>query len=244
MFAPATLSEYLGLPLDFGERVDLGGATSAGMVWRAAAAVELGICDAVLCVVPGSMILPRSARAGAAATPPGTAPRAASTARPRRSSRSPTATSGRTRRTRRSRSATPRSSATTRGPPPRSPSTSAPTPCAHPGAVFHGKPITVEDVLASPMIADPIHMLEIVMRVQGGAAVLVANADLARRSRNRPVLDHRLRRARRLQDPDVRRGPGAHPDRPAPRTGRSRWPGSSGPTSTWPRSTTATRSPC
>ena len=40
MFAPATLSEYLGLPLDFGDRVDLGGATAAGMVWRAAAAVE------------------------------------------------------------------------------------------------------------------------------------------------------------------------------------------------------------
>ena len=54
MFAPATLCEYLGLALDFGERVDLGGATSAGMVWRAAAAVELGICDAVLAVVPGS----------------------------------------------------------------------------------------------------------------------------------------------------------------------------------------------
>ena len=29
MFAPATLAEYLGLPVNFGERVDLGGATSA-----------------------------------------------------------------------------------------------------------------------------------------------------------------------------------------------------------------------
>src|SRR6185312_1985103 len=36
MFVPATLAEYLGLPLDYGERVDLGGATSAGMIWRAA----------------------------------------------------------------------------------------------------------------------------------------------------------------------------------------------------------------
>ena len=53
MFAPATLSEYLGLPVDFGERVDLGGATSAGMVWRAAVAVELGLCDAVLAVLTG-----------------------------------------------------------------------------------------------------------------------------------------------------------------------------------------------
>ena len=54
MFVPATLSEYLGLPIDFGERVDLGGATSAAMVWRAAVAVELGLCDAVLAVLPGS----------------------------------------------------------------------------------------------------------------------------------------------------------------------------------------------
>src|SRR5581483_11931933 len=59
MFAPASLCEYLGLPLDFGERVDLGGATAAGMVWRAAVAVELGICDAVLAVVPGSSALPQ-----------------------------------------------------------------------------------------------------------------------------------------------------------------------------------------
>jgi acetyl-CoA acetyltransferase len=51
-FTPATLAEYLGIPINFGEVVDLGGATSAGMVWRAAAAVELGICDAVLAVVP------------------------------------------------------------------------------------------------------------------------------------------------------------------------------------------------
>src|ERR1700747_2356597 len=48
MFAPATLCEYLGLALDFGERVDLCGGTSAGMVWRAAAAVELGGWDAVV----------------------------------------------------------------------------------------------------------------------------------------------------------------------------------------------------
>ena len=59
--------------------------------------------------------------------------------------------------------------------------------CAHPGAVFHGKPLTVDEVLASPMIADPIHMLETVMRVQGGAGVLIANADIRRRARHRPV---------------------------------------------------------
>ena len=60
MFAPATLSEYLGIPVNYGEVVDLGGATSAGMIWRAAAAIELGLCDAVLAVVPGSYHLPVS----------------------------------------------------------------------------------------------------------------------------------------------------------------------------------------
>src|SRR4051812_49609200 len=54
MFAPATLSEYLGLPLDFGDRVDLGGATAAGMVWRAAAAGGLRLCGAGLAVVARS----------------------------------------------------------------------------------------------------------------------------------------------------------------------------------------------
>ena len=40
---------------------------SAGMVWRAAAAVELGICDAVLAVVPGSAALPHVSTPAAAA---------------------------------------------------------------------------------------------------------------------------------------------------------------------------------
>ncbi len=186
MFAPATLSEYLGLPLDYGERVDLGGATSAGMVWRAAAAVELGICDAVLCVVPGSLMLPRSTRRtpvdpgwyGASSNKYGS---------PQAEFEIPYGNVGQN---------GPYAQIAQRyaaefGYDPRATAKIAvdqrTNACAHPGAVFHGKPITVEDVLGSPMIADPIHMLEVVMRVQGGAAVLVANADLAARSRNRPV---------------------------------------------------------
>ena len=49
MFAPATLAEYLGIHVNFAEIVDLGGATPVGMIWRAAAAIELGICQAVIC---------------------------------------------------------------------------------------------------------------------------------------------------------------------------------------------------
>ena len=39
----------------FAELVDLGGASAAAMVWRAAAAIELGICDAVLCALPAPL---------------------------------------------------------------------------------------------------------------------------------------------------------------------------------------------
>src|SRR5579872_7390483 len=51
MFVPAMVGEYLGLKLNFGEVVDLGGACAVGMAWRAAAAIEMGLCNAVLCVI-------------------------------------------------------------------------------------------------------------------------------------------------------------------------------------------------
>ena len=186
MFAPATLCEYLGLPLDFGERVDLGGATSAGMVWRAAAAVELGVCDAALAVVPGSASVPHSEKR----PPPAPNWYGASSntyGSPQAEFEIPYGNVGQN---------APYAQIAQRyaaefGYDPAAVAKIAvdqrTNACAHPGAVFHGTPITVDDVLASPMIADPIHMLETVMRVHGGAGVLIANADIARRSRNRPV---------------------------------------------------------
>ncbi len=186
MFAPATLCEYLGLALDFGERVDLGGATSAGMIWRAAAAIELGICDAVLAVVPGSASVPQSAQH------PATAPNwygASSNnyGSPQAEFEIPYGNLGQN---------APYAQIAQRyaaefGYDPAAVAKIAvdqrTNACAHPGSVFHGTPITVDDVLGSPMIADPIHMLETVMRVHGGVGVLLANADIARRSRHRPV---------------------------------------------------------
>lgn len=186
MFVPATLSEYLGLPLDFGERVDLGGATAAGMVWRAAVAVELGLCDAVLAVVPGSSTLPRSERR----TPHDPGWYGASSNRfgsPQAEFEIPYGNVGQNA----PYAQIARRYAAEFGYDPRALAKIAvdqrTNACAHPGAAFHGKPITVDDVLDSPMVADPLHLLEVVMRVQGGAGVLVANADLAKRSRHRPV---------------------------------------------------------
>ena len=188
MFAPATLSEYLGLPLDFGERVDLGGATAAGMVWRAAAAIELGVCEAVLCVVPGSLVLPRSERRTAApGSPLWYGASSGKYGSPQAEFEIPYGNVGQN---------APYAQIANRyaaefGYDPRATAKIAvdqrTNACSHPDAVFHGKPMSVDDVLASPMIADPIRMLEVVMRVQGGAAVLLTNADLASKARNRPV---------------------------------------------------------
>jgi len=112
-------------------------------------------------------------------------------------------------------------------------------PARHTDAVFHGQPITVQDVLDSPMIADPLHKLEIVMPCQGGAGVVIANADVARRRRHTVPSGSR---ASASASPSRRR--------PTPRTccarrsarrpsAPSRWPASEGTPSTWLPSTTA-----
>src|SRR5581483_790094 len=59
--------------------------------------------------------------------------------------------------------------------------------CANPDAFFHGKPITVEDVLNSPLIVSPLHLLEIVMPAAGAAAVVVTAADRACSGPHDPV---------------------------------------------------------
>ena len=188
IFAPATIAEYLGMKVNFAEMVDLGGASAAAMVWRAAAAVELGLCNAVLCVLPGTPLTPVSEK-----KPPqvndslhfgGSSNRYGS---PQAEFEIPYGTLGQN------------------GPYARVATLYGATygyderamakiavdqrvnANHHPGAIFHDVPITVDDVINSPVIVSPLHMLEIVMPVMGGAGVLVTSAELARRSRNRPV---------------------------------------------------------
>jgi acetyl-CoA acetyltransferase len=186
MFAPATLCEYLGLALDFGERVDLGGATSAGMIWRAAAAVELGICDAVLAVVPGSAAVPQSERRPA----PGPNWYGASSnnyGSPQAEFEIPYGNLGQNapyaQIARRYAAEYGYDEAVTA----KIAVDQRVSACATPDAVFHDRPLTVADVLASPVVAEPLHLLEMVMSCHGGAGVLIANRDLAARSRHRPV---------------------------------------------------------
>ena len=215
MFAPATLCEYLGLPLDFGERVDLGGASAAGMVWRAAAAVELGVCDAVLAVVPGSAAMPPSQR-HPPATPNWYGASSNNFGSPQAEFEIPYGNVGQN---------APYAQIAQRYAAEYGYDAAAvakiavdqrANACAHPGAVFHGSPITVDDVLSSPMIADPIHMLETVMRVHGGAT---SPAVVAIAPRGSPVSASTSPSRPRPMPRTccVRRSP-------APPTGHSRWP--------------------
>lgn len=189
MFVPAMIGEYLGVRLDFAEVVDLGGASSVGAVWRAAAAIELGLCSCVLCVIPARMAptsthddhmveVMKAARFGGHSTRYG-APEAeldlpyghmAQNTGYAMIAQRYAAVHGY------DAAALARIAVHQRY-----------NACHNPDAMFYGQPITVDDVLASRMVAEPLRMLEIVMPVAGGAAVIVARADVAARCRHRPV---------------------------------------------------------
>ena len=57
----------------------------------------------------------------------------------------------------------------------------------NPLATFNDKPLTIAEVLSSRMIVDPLHLFEIVSPVSGGAAVVVASAEVAKRAKHPPV---------------------------------------------------------
>ena len=186
-FVPATVAEYCGCSVNFAERVDLGGAAGSGAIWRAAVAIDAGMCDTVICALP-SLPAPPDPHPG----PPDDAHvfGASSNAwgSPQAEFDIPYGNIGQNcgyamyaqryhdlygwdDGARAKVVVDQRRSA-----------------AVNPDAVFAGHPVTIDDVLASPMISEPLRMLEIVMPVTGGAAVVVTGEDRARRCHHRPVL--------------------------------------------------------
>ena len=185
-FMPATVAEYCGWSVNLAERLDLGGASAVGAVWRAAAAIELGICDVVVCAFPS----------GAVPDPPTPPPFDERMIYGASSNQwgSPQAefeipygnvaqncgyamyarlyheTFGWNERARAKIAADQRTNAN-----------------ANPLAVFRDVSLRIDDVMDSRVIADPLHLMEIVMPCVGGAAVVVASAARARRTPHRPV---------------------------------------------------------
>jgi acetyl-CoA acetyltransferase len=58
----------------------------------------------------------------------------------------------------------------------------------NPLAIFGDKPISIRDVLDSRLVADPIHLLELVMPCFGGGACVVQRLDDAKRGPRRPAI--------------------------------------------------------
>jgi acetyl-CoA acetyltransferase len=114
----------------------------------------------------------------------------------------------------------------------------------NPVAYRHGAgPLTVDEVLASPLISSPLHTLDCCLVTDGGGAVVVTSLARARDLRHRPV---------RSCSATVRRPPttacprcptSSVRGRTPPEPSRSVAPDSSRTTSTSSRSTTRSRSP-
>ena len=168
------LVEMLGLEASFVDRVDHGGATGAAMVARAAMAIAMGACTTCLCLTASAR------RAGAYG--------------PRIQDLSPTAEFEEpyggvganygyamiARRYMHEYDVTPEQLASIAV-------AQRANACANPDAIFFGQPLTIDDVLASPIVVDPLHLLEIVMPTGGAAGVLVTTPERARDLPHRPV---------------------------------------------------------
>jgi acetyl-CoA acetyltransferase len=57
----------------------------------------------------------------------------------------------------------------------------------NPRAVMHGKPMTLDDYMGSPMLADPYRFFDCCLETDGAAAVLVSSAERARDLPAKPV---------------------------------------------------------
>jgi acetyl-CoA acetyltransferase len=168
MLWPSVVAEHLGLAPSYLDFVDLGGATSCAMVARAAAAVATGRCEVVLCVNgdtwdPKGMYLkppPLISPLRDFVMPYGAAGANADYAMAARLHMERYGT-------------TPRQLAKIAA----DQRTSAQR---NPLALFYGKPLTIEGVLASPMVCEPLHLLEVVMPCTGAEALIVTTPERAR----------------------------------------------------------------
>ncbi|MBO7925823.1 thiolase family protein [Pseudoalteromonas sp. K222D] len=188
VFVPAMAAEYLGIEVNFAEVVDLGGCTAVAQIWRAAAAIELGLCQAVLCVIPARMApmapnedpawMAQAMRYGGHSTAFGA---------PEAEFDLPYGHMGQN---------TGYAMIAQRYAAQYGYDQAAMAKIAvdqrfnaqyHNDAIFKSKELTIAEVLASKMVADPLHVLEIVMPVSGGAAVIVASKEVAARAKKRPA---------------------------------------------------------
>ncbi|WP_299949482.1 thiolase family protein [uncultured Ruegeria sp.] len=193
---PATVAEYFGMQPTMSNVIDLGGASGPGMIWRAAGAIAAGQCETVLCVLGNHR---------------NEDPPFAKNRNPIREFDVPFGASG----------ANPSYAllmqahmaafdcrpedyaAIAAG--------SRANAQLNPDAIFYGKPASVDEVLASPVVASPLHLFEIVMPVAGGDAVIVTTAERAAKGPHKPVelwgAGEKITHRAVSQAPDLTSGP-------------------------------------
>lgn len=170
---PTLLAEYLDIDPTYSNLAEHAGASGCSMAWRAGAAIEAGACRTVLCV-GADLFEPSPQREYRAGDPKyefdmpygPTGANSAYALIARRHMYEYGTTSRQLAKV----AVDQRTNA-----------------CSNPNAIFYGKPITIADVLASPMVADPLHMLDVVMPCSGGASFVVTSAERARRCPKPPV---------------------------------------------------------
>jgi len=169
---PASAAEVLGINTRMLNIVDIGGASPAGMIWRAAAAIDAGICSTVLCIVADLNRL---------------SDQKVPVVSIQREFEAPYGNIGANcgyamiaHRHMHEYGTTPQQMAKVAV----DQRTNA---LKNPLATFNDKPLTIADVLNSRMIVDPLHIFEIVSPCSGGAAVIVASPEVAKRAKNPPI---------------------------------------------------------
>jgi acetyl-CoA acetyltransferase len=168
---PEVLVECLGMEPTFVNTVDLGGSAPAGMVIRAAAAIEMGLCNAVLCVL-GEAEDPR--KFYDSSSPPAVQAAYEIPYGPAHGHSGYALVANRhmyeygtTARQLAKIAVDERTNA-----------------CASPQALFYGRPQTIDDVLNSRIICDPIHLLEVQRACSGAAAFIVTSSDRGRQHKS------------------------------------------------------------
>ncbi|BCL70198.1 transporter [Vibrio nigripulchritudo] len=169
---PATIAEYMGLQPTMANVVDLGGASGAGMIWRAVAAIQAGMCETVLCVI-GNHRNPEPSRSP--------------NRNPIREFDVPFGASGANISYALLMQAHMHKYGCSAKDYAQIAAGSRQNAQLNPNAIFHGKPASVDDVLASPIIASPLHLFEIVMPVAGAEAVIVTSSRHFQKANHSPV---------------------------------------------------------
>ncbi|EGU61286.1 putative acetyl-CoA C-acetyltransferase [Vibrio nigripulchritudo ATCC 27043] len=169
---PATIAEYMGLQPTMANVVDLGGASGAGMIWRAVAAIQAGMCETVLCVI-GNHRNPEPSRSP--------------NRNPIREFDVPFGASGANISYALLMQAHMHKYGCSAKDYAQIAAGSRQNAQLNPNAIFYGKPASVDDVLASPIIASPLHLFEIVMPVAGAEAVIVTSSRHFKKANHSPV---------------------------------------------------------